>query len=190
MKRPPVIAVQLIHISGPRKGEIQDFAESPITVGRNPDCHVRFPADLSTVSRKHAEIVREGNLFKLQDHSANGTFINGKPVKEATLRDGDVLEFAKGGPKVSFLTQVREEKEEKAPAPVPPREPLPPPPSPEPPRRPPVSSRPPEPEIREIPRPEPPPSPSLREESPIPQTVRVPLMIQFGPTLRSYKQLP
>ena len=54
------------------------------------------------MSRKHAEIIREGNRFKLVDLSANGTFVNGKRVKEVYLKDGDVLTFAEGGPKVSF----------------------------------------------------------------------------------------
>lgn len=189
MKRPPVIVVQLVHIQGPLKGQIQDFSDPLIIVGRHPDCHVCFPADLTIISRKHAEIAREGNQFKLNDHSANGTFVNGKPVKEVLLKDGDVLEFAKGGPKISFLTQVREEKEEKG-HPMPKRESLPfqlpkkeaPPPQAEVP--PPVERG-----FREIQKPEPPP-PFPEEEKPVIQSVRAPLIIQFGPTLRSYKQLP
>ncbi len=110
MKRPPVIVVQLIHIQGPLKGEIQDFSESAILIGRLPSCHLRFPNDLAYISRKHAEIVREGNQFKLIDHSANGTFVNGKKVKETYLKDGDVLTFSEGGPKVSFLTQMKESR--------------------------------------------------------------------------------
>jgi len=89
MKRPPIIVIQLVHILGPLKGEIQEFIEPPISIGRHPGCHVRFPADLAPVSRKHAEITREGNQFKLIDHSANGTFVNGKQVKEVLLKDGN-----------------------------------------------------------------------------------------------------
>jgi len=121
MKRPPIIVIQLVHIVGPLKGEIQEFIEPAISIGRHPSCQVRFPADLATVSRKHAEITREGNQFKVIDHSANGTFVNGKQVKESLLKDGDVLEFSKGGPKVSFLTQMKEESY------VPPEPPPPPP---------------------------------------------------------------
>lgn len=36
MKRPPVIVVQLIHIEGPLKGEIQEFPESAISIGHQP----------------------------------------------------------------------------------------------------------------------------------------------------------
>ena len=188
MKRPPIIVVQLIHISGPLKGEIQEFSGPRITVGRHPECDLRFPAEVAIISRKHAEIFRDGNQFRLLDHSANGTFVNGKQVKEVSLKDGDVLELAKGGPKISFLTQVREEKEEKAAPLVPPgREPLP---SPMPPLPHALEVSPPaDPGVRQIQRPEPSPLPP-REEKPVAQPVRVPLTIQFGPTLRSYKQLP
>ena len=105
---PPDIIVKLIHIKGPMKGNIQEFYEGRISIGRHPSYHLHFPADLDIVSRDHAEIIREGNKFKLVDHSANGTFVNGKLVKEVYLKNGDVLEFAKGGPKVSFLTEMKE----------------------------------------------------------------------------------
>jgi len=85
------------------KGQIQEFEENEITIGRHPECMLRFPKDLTIISRRHARIVREGNRFKLIDTSTNGTFVNGKRVKETYLRSGDVITFAEGGPKVSFL---------------------------------------------------------------------------------------
>jgi len=192
MKRPPVIVVQLIHIQGPLKGEIQDFTEAQISIGRQTSCLLRFPPDLTNISRQHADIVREGNQFKLIDRSANGTFVNGKQVQEAVLKDGDVLEFSKGGPKVSFLTQIKEESY----VPPPPKEvaaakepPLPParketPTSrPEPPRAAPLK-----PTFSDAAGP--PPGSEPPEEKPVVQSVRAPLIIQFGPTLRSFKQLP
>ena len=108
MKRPPTIIVQLVHIQGPLKGQIQEFSDPEIVIGRKPSCHLRFPVDLTIVSREHATIIREGNRFRVVDKSANGTFVNGKRIKEAYLKDGDVMSFAEGGPKVSFLTQMRE----------------------------------------------------------------------------------
>lgn len=111
MKRPPVIIVQLIHISGPMKGEIQEFSEGRISIGRHPSCQLRFPPDLTSISRNHAEIIRDGNQFKLIDHSANGTLVNGKKAKEVYLKNGDILLFSEGGPKVSFLTQWKERED-------------------------------------------------------------------------------
>lgn len=183
MKRPPIIVVQLIHLSGPLKGEIQEFAEGSILVGRHPSCHVRFPAEVTVLSRKHAEIVRDGNQFRLADMSTNGTFVNGKRITETFLKSGDVISFAEGGPKVSFLTEVREGPAVVAAPPSPP-----------------VSPPAPAPEIRPF---EPPPvapprpaPPAPREERSVPPTVppvgktKTPMIIQIGPTLRSFKELP
>ena len=103
----PVIVVSLVHIQGPLKGEIQELSKESIAIGRHPSNDVLFPKDLTIVSRNHAEIIREGNRFKLVDKSANGTFVNGKRVQETFLKDGDVIEFAEGGPKVSFLTEMK-----------------------------------------------------------------------------------
>jgi pSer/pThr/pTyr-binding forkhead associated (FHA) protein len=185
MKRPPIIVVQLIHLSGPLKGQIQEFAEGSILVGRHPSCHVRFPADVTVLSRTHAEIVRDGNQFRLVDKSTNGTFVNGKRITETFLKSGDVLAFAEGGPKVSFLTEVKE-----APAVV--AAPPPPPPPVRQPARAPEVQRP-EPPRVEAPR----PAPSApREEraapSPAPPIgkTKTSMIIQIGPTLRSFKELP
>ena len=57
-----------------------------------------------TLSRRHARIIREGNRFKIVDQSTNGTLVNGQLVPEAYLKDGDVITFSEGGPKISFLT--------------------------------------------------------------------------------------
>lgn len=191
MKRAPVIIVQLVHMQGPLKGEIQELAESEISIGRQPSCHVCFPAKLTIISREHASIVREGNRFKLVDHSANGTFVNGKPVKEVYLKDGDVIDFAKGGPKVSFLTQVSEgEVEIASPEPLLQPEPR-------------ISSGP---ELRStteqetpvgaperpVVQPEPPSTPPEqvgKAEVAVGQ-VQAPVVIQYGPTLQSFKEVP
>ncbi|MBS3919845.1 MAG: FHA domain-containing protein [Deltaproteobacteria bacterium] len=183
MKQPPVIVVQLFHIKGPvpLSGKESGFYGASISIGRHPSCHLRFSADLTHVSRKHAEIIREGNQFKLIDQSANGTFVNGKKVKEVFLKDGDVLMFGEGGPQVSFLTQMEEGLIEKEPPPATPireyeREirmepPLPP-------------KRPPEEKPQQV-------SP-VRPETPevSVQSAKAPLIIQYGPTIRSFKQLP
>lgn len=170
-KRAPQIVIQLVHIAGPMKGEIQNFTESVITIGRHPSCKMRLPADLTTVSRQHAEIVREGNQFRLIDHSANGTFVNGKRATEAVLKSGDVLEFSEQGPKVSFLAEIREgaiQEETPSPPPLPPKAA----------------------EPAQIPTPAPPPPRTTEAAPPVAQPVKAPLIIQYGPTLRSFRELP
>ena len=168
----PTIVVQLVHIDGPLKGEIQEFSDQEISLGRLPTCQVKFPKDFTMISRNHARIAREGNRFKLVDQSANGTFVNGKRVTEAYLKSGDVLLLAEGGPKVSFLTRVEQARPQPqaiAPTGAPLET------ASAPPQQPPAQQVQPEPEI---------PSPVSI------QKVQVPLVIQYGPTLRSFKELP
>ena len=46
----------------------------------------------STVSRRHAEIVREGDAWLIRDAgSSNGTKVNGAGVVEQALQDGDEI---------------------------------------------------------------------------------------------------
>jgi pSer/pThr/pTyr-binding forkhead associated (FHA) protein len=174
MKKAPTIIMQLVHIQGPMKGQIQEFSEPEISIGRHPSCHVQFPKDLSLISRQHARIVREGNRFKLIDQSANGTFINGKQVQESYLKDGDILLFADGGPKVSFLTKLGE-----SPADLPQAAEIPA-----------VQMAPPRPSQPQTP----PPPLSLPPEVPAAEMkierTQMPLIIQYGPTLRTFKELP
>ena len=188
MKQPPVIVVQLFHIKGPvpLSGKESGFYGASISIGRHPSCHLRFSSDLTHISRQHAEIIREGNQFKLIDHSANGTFVNGKKVKEVFLKDGDVLMFGEVGPQVSFLTQMEEGLVEKE---APPAKPL---------REPEKKMRMEPPQVEPFLQPKHPPEEKLRPVSSArPETpdvsiqpAKTPLIIQYGPTIRSFKQLP
>ncbi len=110
MKKPE-IKIQLIHLDGPFKGQIAEYLSEVVTFGRHPDCHVVFPEDLRGISRRHAEIRRDGNRFLLRDTSTNGTQVNGQQLKEAFLKNGDVLIFGPGGLKISFLTAIVTEEE-------------------------------------------------------------------------------
>ncbi len=170
MKSPPTITVQIVHIQGPLKGEIQEFTAESISIGRHPSCDLRFPKDLTVVSRRHAEILREGNRFKIIDkNSTNGTYVNGKKVSEAYLRDGDVVAFSETGPKFSFLAQLQDAVSEpsKSVFAVPSEQPV-------------IGTR------QQVAAEEP---QAKTEEVPV-GNVRVPLIVQYGPTLRSFKELP
>jgi pSer/pThr/pTyr-binding forkhead associated (FHA) protein len=193
MRDKPIILVQLIHIQGPLKGQIQEVTDENISIGRHPTCHVQFPKDLSIVSRKHAEIVREGNRFKLIDKSTNGTYVNGKKIEEAYLKDGDVLMFSDGGPKVSFLTKVLEDQPEAKTVDTAPAE--------KPAAHGPVSATPPQgmDQTPAAPVAEPPQTPVVTPPQEQPQArpaqvsiekVQKPLIVQYGPTLNSYRELP
>jgi len=60
-------------------------------IGRQPECAISLPS--STVSRRHAQIRREGAQFFLQDlNSTNGTLLNREPViGEELLHDRDEI---------------------------------------------------------------------------------------------------
>jgi pSer/pThr/pTyr-binding forkhead associated (FHA) protein len=184
------IIVQLVHIEGPRKGEIQELSEPEILIGRHPGCQVRFPKDAVTLSRKHARILREGNRFKIVDQSTNGTFVNGKQVQEIFLKDGDVITFSEGGPKVSFLTQVSDPPVPQAAAQMDtppiftpgistsaPQQPVP---------QPQPAVPPAQPSMAPQPVPEAPPA----EAAPIIEAANAPFAIQYGPALKSFQTLP
>ena len=65
-----------------------------IRIGRNPSmCEVAFEEDV-TVSRYHANLMREGNGYRIFDErSTSGTWVNERQVPEygTQLMDGDEL---------------------------------------------------------------------------------------------------
>ena len=80
-------------IAGPYHGVTFELGTDRITVGRDLDNVIRFPASL--VSRHHAEIVREGETYKLRDlNSTNGSFVDGKPVAESVIQPGNKILLA------------------------------------------------------------------------------------------------
>ncbi len=183
MKKAPPFKIELIHIAGPDKGRIDTFLNHDISFGRHPSCDVQFPADLKGVSRRHASIKREGNRFKIIDSSTNGTYLNGKPIKEAYLKNGDVITFALSGPKISFLSEklpdLPGEIGDESAAVVRPAVPTGGTPSEEPLRQP-QPSKTPDASIRQKTPDFPPP-----EASPSNQSF-MPIVIQLGPVIRSY----
>ena len=67
--------------------------ENKITIGRNPQSTIVVDAKYTTVSGSHATITRSGNMLTLEDHSTNGTYINGQKVHHATasIVQGDTI---------------------------------------------------------------------------------------------------
>jgi len=71
-----------------------DLTEEKITIGRLPDNSLQISDD--SVSSHHAELALEHGAYHLHDlGSTNGTFINGEPVTDAILKDGDQLRIGK-----------------------------------------------------------------------------------------------
>lgn len=86
------LTVSVAVIRDGRENEIIPFDAEILLFGRDPDCNVSLPD--ASVSRRHAELRRDGGTFTLIDSgSRNGLKVNGVPRKQATLIPGDSFEI-------------------------------------------------------------------------------------------------
>lgn len=90
----PADSALLIVKRGPSDGSRFLLDIDVTTAGRHPNAEI-FLDDV-TVSRKHAEFRRSGNVFTVVDlASLNGTYLNGTRVDSAVLSDGDEVQVGK-----------------------------------------------------------------------------------------------
>jgi transcriptional regulator with GAF, ATPase, and Fis domain len=79
---------RVLGIAGPFQGTALSLSETAVSIGRDPSNDL-WIADQS-LSRKHCLLVPRDGLFTIRDlGSKNGTRVNGLPVGEQLLRDGD-----------------------------------------------------------------------------------------------------
>ena len=84
----------VVRSGGGRAGESFLLSQDRTLIGRSPECEV-FLDDV-TVSRKHAELIRDGEAFTITDlGSLNGTFVNRKRIESAQLEDDDEVQIGK-----------------------------------------------------------------------------------------------
>ncbi len=97
------------HLDGARKGDLETFVQTTISIGRSGDCDLVFVNEKST-SIYHAVLRQRQDCVELLDtQSTNGTFLNDVRVERAVLKDGDVVRFGVLGPKVKIcLTDGRD----------------------------------------------------------------------------------
>lgn len=64
-----------------------------ITIGRNSQCTLVVAPQYKTVSGTHATITYDGNHYILQDHSLNGTYVNGVKIHNSSynIHKGDTI---------------------------------------------------------------------------------------------------
>jgi hypothetical protein len=90
----PARAGLLIVRSGPTAGARYLLDTDVTTVGRHPEADIFF--DDVTVSRRHAEITRDGSAFEIIDQrSLNGTYVNGERVDRGALVNGSEVRIGK-----------------------------------------------------------------------------------------------
>lgn len=99
--------LRLVVESGTLNGQQAFLEEGIVTLGRAPDCGLRFsPAGDPGVSGHHATIAYHPDGFYIADQqSTNGTFVNGQRVESAWLTTGDVIRLGATGPQIRALIE-------------------------------------------------------------------------------------
>jgi pSer/pThr/pTyr-binding forkhead associated (FHA) protein len=74
-----------------------------ILIGRDPNC-CNYPIRQAVISRRHAALETDmhGDVTITDLNSTNGTFVNGEPIKQRKLQDGDGINFGRDGT-LSFI---------------------------------------------------------------------------------------
>jgi len=86
----PAVTATLMVRSGPQAGERFNLSRATTRIGRHPDSDVSL--DDISVSRRHAEIERQGAEFVLRDvGSLNGTYVNQRRSDSVVLQQGDEI---------------------------------------------------------------------------------------------------
>lgn len=84
----------VVRSGGGRAGESFEALGEHALIGRSPECDV-FLDDV-TVSRRHAELVRDGTSYTIRDlGSLNGTFVNRSRIESSALEDDDEVQVGK-----------------------------------------------------------------------------------------------
>ena len=81
---------QLVAIAGPRRGTTLPVPDLEVSIGRDADNWLVIESD--GVSRRHCLLTPAPDGVTIADlESLNGTFVNGIPVKQRLLEQGDVI---------------------------------------------------------------------------------------------------
>jgi pSer/pThr/pTyr-binding forkhead associated (FHA) protein len=84
----------VVRSGGGMAGQSFQPDEGSTLIGRSPECHV-FLDDV-TVSRRHAELLRDGETFTIRDlESLNGTYVNRRRIESTVLEDDDEVQIGK-----------------------------------------------------------------------------------------------
>ncbi len=82
--------IELIFTNGPLTGVRFAIESDNISIGRLNECDIEL--NQPNISRRHAFIKRAGEKLQIIDNnSGNGVYVNGKRVKNASLKSGDEI---------------------------------------------------------------------------------------------------
>lgn len=112
--------LQLIVETGDLAGQSIVMETGRISIGRSPDCTLRFPDTSSGVSNMHAEILSTPEGFTLLDQkSRNGTFLNRTQIHQAILTSGDLIQLGRFGPTIRVQLDRVQQQPPLLPPPIP-----------------------------------------------------------------------
>jgi pSer/pThr/pTyr-binding forkhead associated (FHA) protein len=97
---------KLVVVGGKARGQEFVLKNGDNVLGRDSSCDIPFPVE--GVSKKHFTVTVTDDVVYIQDMgSANGTFVNGKIIKRATLKSGDKVGLPNA---ILQVVQVQEKK--------------------------------------------------------------------------------
>lgn len=101
MAQEQISTAYLVIQNGPQAGKRVEICKDHTTIGRSRDCDI-FLEDIA-VHRKQASIVYTDAGYALRDdHGSGDSILNGRPVSQKLLRDGDQLLF--GNTQLTFFS--------------------------------------------------------------------------------------
>jgi pSer/pThr/pTyr-binding forkhead associated (FHA) protein len=101
MEQEQLYSAYLVIEQGAQAGKRVEIWKDCTTIGRSRECDI-FLEDIA-VHRKQARIVYTDAGYALRDdHGSGDSIVNGRPVKEKLLRDGDLLLF--GNTRLTFYS--------------------------------------------------------------------------------------
>jgi S1-C subfamily serine protease len=90
-------------VEGEKEQELR-LRRLPASIGSGDEADVR----VAGLAPRHAIVFeRDGEVVLLDSGTAAGTYLAGEQVQEAVLRDGDVVELGRGGPRLRFHAPER-----------------------------------------------------------------------------------
>lgn len=112
-----MVTLQLLHQQPTTPVQQWEFRDqSVIRIGRAPDNDVILTNPL--VSRYHLELRRldsaTENSWQLINQGTNGTFLDGTLVSQSLLKNGSLVQLARGGPLLKFQLEAEETGQEGA----------------------------------------------------------------------------
>jgi len=83
---------KLITVLGPLSDRVIHLEAPLVSIGRQPSNYICINDPY--LSREHCLIRKSEEQFIIEDlNSANGTYLNGEPIKESLLKEGALIEI-------------------------------------------------------------------------------------------------